>query len=188
MHLVAGYCRCKPVLCVPAKGGFGEGLFRSAHIQFCDLAVIHAVTPLFPFLSRPFTLIHRKQTLFITSCRRYLKNIVPFCSKTSAPFCQTEQPFIRIAETAGFFRSLCGFFPRKGDFGFELQRFSYELYQMRVFLSTYRLSRKVLLPTFLLCSVNKLPEQIADINGNPTDESTRSGNAFFWNFFYNYNK
>lgn len=24
MHLVAGYCRCKPVLCVPAKGGFGE--------------------------------------------------------------------------------------------------------------------------------------------------------------------
>lgn len=25
MHLVAGYCRRKPVLCVPAKGGFGEG-------------------------------------------------------------------------------------------------------------------------------------------------------------------
>lgn len=81
MHLVAGYCRCKPVLCVPAKGGFGEGLFRSAHIQFYDLAVIHAVTLLFPFLSRPFTPIHRKQTLFITSFRRYLKNIVPFCQK-----------------------------------------------------------------------------------------------------------
>ena len=107
MHLVAGYCRCKPVLCVPAKGGFGECLFRSAHIQFCDLAVIHAVTPLFPFLSRPFTLIYRKQTLFITSCRRYLKNIVSFCSKNIGavlsngtavhPHCRDSRVSVRFA-------------------------------------------------------------------------------------------
>lgn len=56
MHLVAGYCRRRPVLCVPAKGGFGEGLFRSAHIQFCDLAVIHAVTLLFPFFCQGLSL------------------------------------------------------------------------------------------------------------------------------------
>ena len=187
MHLVAGYCRRRPVLCVPAKGGFGEGLFRSAHIQFCDLAVIHAVTPLFPFLSRPFTLIHRKQTYSLHLAEGIWKISCRFAQKHRRRFVKRNRRSSALQRQLGF-RSLCGFSPRKWDFGFELQRFSYELYQMRVCLSTYLLSRKVLLPTFLLCSVNKLPEQIADINGNPTNESTRLGNAFFWNFFYNYNK
>ena len=113
MHLVAGYCRRKPVLCVPAKGGFGEGLFRSAHIQFCDLAVIHAVTLLFPFFVKAFhsdtpktdPVHHILQKVFEKYRAVLLK-------KHRRRFVKRNRRSSALQRQPGF-RSLCGFSPRK---------------------------------------------------------------------------
>ena len=83
MHLVAGYCRRKPVLCVPAKGGFGEGLFRSAHIQFCDLDPIHYIS----------------QKVFEKYRAVLLKNIGAVLSNGTAvhPHCRDSRVSVRFA-------------------------------------------------------------------------------------------
>lgn len=106
MHLVAGYCRCKPVLCVPAKGCFGEGLFRSAHIQFCDLAVIHAVTPVSVFVKafHPDTpktdpVHHILQKVSEKYHAVFLKNIGAVLSNGTAvhPHCRDSRVSVRFA-------------------------------------------------------------------------------------------
>ena len=110
MHLVAGYCRCKPVLCVPAKGCFGEGLFRSAHIQFCDLAVIHAVTLLFPFFVKAFhsdtpktdPIHYISQKVFEKYRAVLLKNIGAVLSNGTAvhPHCRDSRVSVRFAASS----------------------------------------------------------------------------------------